>query len=499
MLFSSSVFLFLFLPVVLLVYYLPLRRWRQGQNVFLLLASLGFYAWGEPWFVLVMLGSILANYGFGLWVDACKRAGRTCLPPLVAALAVNLGILFVFKYLTFTLGILNRLGAAFVIPGIELPIGISFFTFQALSYVLDVHRDRGEVQRSPLKVGLYISFFPQLIAGPIVKYETVAQQIDHRKETWTDFSAGCSRFIVGLGKKVLLSNQLAVVADRAFGLGDGLSASFAWLGALCYTLQIYFDFSGYSDMAIGLGRMFGFAFKENFNYPYISRSITEFWRRWHISLSTWFRDYVYFPLGGSRVDSRAKHIRNLFVVWLLTGIWHGANWTFLAWGLFYFVLLVLEKYGHLGRGWPVWAKWLFTFLMVNFAWVLFRADSLAAAGQYLQAMFGLGAGGWDDLTALYLRENWTVLAAAGPPPAELGREKGQPPAGCGLRRAGGGGVPGVGGLPDQRHLQPLHLLQLLRRQRREATQYHDRRGLSAGGGGGIPAAGHLLLRRGGEV
>ena len=412
MLFSSSVFLFLFLPVVLLVYYLPLRRWRQGQNVFLLLASLGFYAWGEPWFVLVMLGSILANYGFGLWVDACKRAGRTCLPPLVAALAVNLGILFVFKYLTFTLGILNRLGAAFVIPGIELPIGISFFTFQALSYVLDVHRDRGEVQRSPLKVGLYISFFPQLIAGPIVKYETVAQQIDHRKETWTDFSAGCSRFIVGLGKKVLLSNQLAVVADRAFGLGDGLSASFAWLGALCYTLQIYYDFSGYSDMAIGLGKMFGFHFLENFNYPYISRSITEFWRRWHISLSTWFRDYVYFPLGGSRVDSRAKHIRNLFVVWLLTGIWHGANWTFLAWGLFYFVLLVLEKYGHLGRGWPVWAKWLFTFLMVNFAWVLFRADSLAAAGQYLQAMFGLGAGGWDDLTALYLRENWTVLAAS---------------------------------------------------------------------------------------
>ena len=267
------------------------------------------------------------------------------------------------------------------------------------------------MQRSPLKVGLYISFFPQLIAGPIVKYETVAQQIDHRKEIWADFSAGCSRFIVGLGKKVLLSNQLAVVADRAFGQGDGLSASFAWLGALCYTLQIYYDFSGYSDMAIGLGKMFGFHFLENFNYPYISRSITEFWRRWHISLSTWFRDYVYFPLGGSRVNSKAKHIRNLFVVWLLTGVWHGANWTFLAWGLFYFVLLVLEKYGGLGRGWPVWAKWLFTFLMVNFAWVLFRADSLAAAGQYLQAMFGLGAGGWDDLTALYLRENWTVVAA----------------------------------------------------------------------------------------
>ena len=406
MLFSSSVFLFLFLPVVLLVYYLPLRRWRQGQNVFLLLASLGFYAWGEPWFVLVMLGSILANYGFGLWVDACKRAGRTCAPPLVTALAVNLGILFVFKYLTFTLGILNRLGAAFVIPGIELPIGISFFTFQALSYVLDVHRDRGEVQRSPLKVGLYISFFPQLIAGPIVKYETVAQQIDHRKEIWADFSAGCSRFIVGLGKKVLLSNQLAVVADRAFGQGDGLSASFAWLGALCYTLQIYYDFSGYSDMAIGLGKMFGFHFLENFNYPYISRSITEFWRRWHISLSSWFRDYVYIPLGGSRKGPWRTY-RNLFVVWLLTGVWHGANWTFLCWGLFYFLLLCLEKLGASGRPIPAPAGWAWTFLMVNFGWVLFRAPSLPAALDYLGAMFSPVRGA--DLQACYYWEQYAAV------------------------------------------------------------------------------------------
>ncbi len=384
MLFSSSVFLFLFLPVGLRVYYLPLRRWRQGQNVFLLLASLGFYAWGEPWFVLVMLGSILANYGFGLWVDACKRAGRTCAPPLVTALAVNLGILFVFKYLTFTLGILNRLGAAFAIPGIELPIGISFFTFQALSYVLDVHRDRGEVQRSPLKVVLYISFFPQLIAGPIVKYETVAQQIDHRKETWADFSAGCSRFIVGLGKKVLLSNQLAVVADRAFGLGDGLSASFAWLGALCYTLQIYYDFSGYSDMAIGLGKMFGFHFLENFNYPYISRSITEFWRRWHISLSTWFRDYVYIPLGGNRVK-KSRWIRNILVVWALTGFWHGAQWNFLFWGLYYGLLLLAEKLflGRLLERLPKAVRWLYTafFVLIGRALALYgvlRADRLGA-------------------------------------------------------------------------------------------------------------------------
>ena len=393
MLFSSSVFLFLFLPVVLLVYYLPLRRWRQGQNVFLLLASLGFYAWGEPWFVLVMLGSILANYGFGLWVDACKRAGRTCAPPLVTALAVNLGILFVFKYLTFTLGILNRLGAAFAIPGIELPIGISFFTFQALSYVLDVHRDRGEVQRSPLKVGLYISFFPQLIAGPIVKYETVAQQIDHRKETWADFSAGCSRFIVGLGKKVLLSNQLAVVADRAFGLGDGLSASFAWLGALCYTLQIYYDFSGYSDMAIGLGKMFGFHFLENFNYPYISRSITEFWRRWHISLSTWFRDYVYIPLGGNRCG-KLRQCVNILVVWALTGFWHGAGWNFLFWGFYYGVLLLLEKLllGKYIRRLPAVFQHLYAMVIVIIGWVFFASPDLSTALAYLQVMFSFSPG-----------------------------------------------------------------------------------------------------------
>ena len=412
MLFSSSVFLFLFLPVVLLVYYLPLRRWRQGQNVFLLLASLGFYAWGEPWFVLVMLGSILANYGFGLWVDACKRAGRTCAPPLVTALAVNLGILFVFKYLTFTLGILNRLGAAFVIPGIELPIGISFFTFQALSYVLDVHRDRGEVQRSPLKVGLYISFFPQLIAGPIVKYETVAQQIDHRKEIWADFSAGCSRFIVGLGKKVLLSNQLAVVADRAFGLGTAclpLSPGWAPCATPCRSTTISPATptwpSAWARCLASTSWRTSITPTSPGPSPNSGGGGTSPCPPGSGTTST-------SPWGAAGWTPGAKHIRNLFVVWLLTGIWHGANWTLLAWGLFYFVLLVLEKYGHLGRGWPVWAKWLFTFLMVNFAWVLFRADSLAAAGHYLQAMFGLGAGGWDDLTALYLRENWTVLAAS---------------------------------------------------------------------------------------
>ena len=413
MLFSSSIFLFLFLPLVLIIYYVPLRPFRQGQNVFLLLVSLGFYAWGEPWFVLVMIASILANYGFGLWVDRNKRQEKSCRALILLAVLSNLSILFVFKYLMFTLSIFNALGAGFVIPVIELPIGISFFTFQALSYVLDVHRDRGRVQRSPLKVGLYISFFPQLIAGPIVKYETVADQIDHRKENWEDFSAGCCRFVVGLGKKVLLSNQLALIADRAYGMaGSELSASFAWLGAVAFILQIFYDFAGYSDMAIGLGRMFGFYFLENFNYPFISTSLAEIWRRWHISLATWFRDYVYIPLGGSRVDTKAKMIRNMFVVWLCTGIWHGANWTYLAWGLINFVMLMLEKYGGLGRRWPVFFKWLFTFLVFLLTAVFFRADSLAHALTYFQSMLGFGAGWGDGLTVLYLSECWLPLLGA---------------------------------------------------------------------------------------
>lgn len=417
MLFSSSVFLFLFLPAVLLGYY-GVCRWfgplrRSAQNILLLVSSLFFYAWGEPWFVLVMMASILVNYGFGLWVDFCKRHAQRTRLPIVLTVCANLGLMFVFKYLVFVLTQLNQLGGQFLIPAIELPLGISFFTFQALSYVLDVNRGRGCVQKNPLKVGLYIAFFPQLIAGPIVKYETVAEEIDSRVENWTDFSAGVCRFIVGLGKKVLLANQLASLADFAYALPvTQLSSGMAWLGAISYTLQIYYDFSGYSDMAIGLGRMFGFHFLENFNYPYLSTSITEFWRRWHISLSTWFRDYVYFPLGGSRVNSTAKHIRNLFVVWLLTGIWHGANWTFLFWGLFYFVLLVLEKYGRLGQGWPQCLRWLFTLSMVNLGWVFFRADSLGAAFLYLRAMFTPFAGWWSDYATLFLSENRIILPFA---------------------------------------------------------------------------------------
>ena len=405
MLFSSTTFLLLFLPVILLGYHGPLRFSRKAQNLFLLLGSLFFYAWGEPWFVLLMLLSIGVNFGLGLWADKLHRQHWITNDAVKVAFLFNLGLLFIFKYLNFVLDNLALLGDVQpLLPVIRLPIGISFFTFQALSYVLDVASGKADVQKNPLDMALYISFFPQLIAGPIVKYADIAHQIHHRKDTWTGFSAGVTRFALGLSKKVLLSNQLAVVADRAFGL-ETLPAAYAWLGAACYTLQIYYDFSGYSDMAIGLGQMFGFQFRENFNYPYVSTSITEFWRRWHISLSSWFRDYVYIPLGGSRTGNTVK---NLFVVWLFTGIWHGANWTFLVWGLFYFCLLYLEKFRGLGRGWPRGLRWVFTLLMVNFAWVFFRAESLSAGWDYLLAMFG--SHGWASAQAgLFLRENAVVL------------------------------------------------------------------------------------------
>ena len=398
---------------MLVGYYVPLRGMRQAQNIFLLLASLFFYAWGEPRFLPVMLVSILMNYGFGRWVHRRRFQCRYLTGPVAAAVGCNLALLFVFKYLTFTLESINALGLGWQIPVIELPIGISFFTFQALSYVLDVAMDKAEVQRSVLDLGLYISFFPQLIAGPIVKYSDVAQQIRDRKENWADFSTGCSRFLTGLGKKVLLANQMAVVADRVFALDPtALSTPMAWLGSLCYTFQIYYDFSGYSDMAIGLGQMFGFRFRENFDHPYASRTVTEFWRRWHISLSTWFRDYVYIPLGGNRVP-RNVHVRNLFLVWVLTGLWHGANWTFLLWGLFYFLLLYLEKFHKLARGWFSPFRRLYTLLAVNFLWMLFRSDTLAYAGSFFLTMLGFqGTGTVDALCGLYLRENALLLVLA---------------------------------------------------------------------------------------
>jgi alginate O-acetyltransferase complex protein AlgI len=411
MLFSSTIFLIFFLPAVLFVYYFCARKIRT-RNIILLFASLLFYAYGEPWFVLVMIGSIIANYYFGLAVGN-NRKDRTRSKILIAAmLGVNLGILYIFKYLVFTLANCNRIfDLGLKVPEIILPIGISFFTFQGISYVLDIYRGVGQVQRNPLYTGLYISLFPQLIAGPIVRYETVAQQIESRKENLSDFSTGVCRFIAGLSKKVLVANPMAVIADKAFAMqGSELSVSFAWLGAIAYAFQIYYDFSGYSDMAIGLGRMFGFHYLENFNYPYISKSVTEFWRRWHISLSTWFRDYVYYPLGGSRVSTRSRLIFNLFVVWLLTGIWHGANWTFFAWGLFYFFLLSIEKLTGFSKlvQKPQWtaAGHIYMVSATLFGWVLFRSDSIGYSAFYFKAMFGFNGNPlFDNLTYLYCTEN----------------------------------------------------------------------------------------------
>ena len=412
MLFSSSTFLFAFLPIVIFIYYVFLRNHRNLQNIFLLIASLIFYAWGEVAFVFVMMLSIIANYFFGLFVSRANNINKKKLA-LVLSIVFNLSILFVFKYLVFTLTNINVFfGVNLTVPNIALPIGISFFTFQAMSYVIDVYRGE-EAQKSILNVGLYISFFPQLIAGPIVRYQTVAHQIVHRKESFDDFSSGVCRFIIGMGKKVLLANSLAVVADAAFD-GDiaNTSASFAWLGAIAYTMQIFFDFSGYSDMAIGLGKMFGFKFLENFDYPYISGSITEFWRRWHISLGSWFRDYVYFPLGGSRVKSKGRLIFNLFVVWLLTGIWHGANWTFIVWGLMYFVLLVIEKLTGMHKSAKLKPlKHIYTLLFVVLGWVIFRAESLNDAIHYLGVMFGSNGVLLDNFTLFYCKENIVFLIA----------------------------------------------------------------------------------------
>ena len=425
MVFSSSVFLFLFLPVALVGYYLLDRRFRNG---FLLLISLLFYAWGEPKFVFVMIGSVLVNYVFALIIHTQKENDHASAAKWTLTLSVlfNLSLFFVFKYLNFTTVNINHaaalLGAERDIvhaTNIALPIGISFFTFQAMSYVFDVYYGRGKVQRNPLNVMLYISLFPQLIAGPIVRYQTVADEINARHENLADFERGIERFIIGLAKKAIIANTIAVAADAAFAaLTDGkLTVGYSWLGAIAYTLQIYFDFSGYSDMAIGLGLMFGFHFLENFNYPYMSRTVSEFWRRWHISLGSWFRDYVYIPMGGSRVTKR-RLVFNLFVVWMLTGIWHGANWTFIVWGLMYFLLLTMEKLTGIekiiqkGTLRSILYR-VFTLLCVICGWVMFRADSLRDGAAYIKAMFGTAPRGfWSSMTGSMWTQYAVVLAIA---------------------------------------------------------------------------------------
>lgn len=420
MLFSSIPFLFYFLPIVLIGNYI-FSFSRLAQNIWLFIASILFYAWGEPKYVLIMLGSILINSVLGKIIQKNRNNKQKAKILLILACIINIGVLFVFKYLNFMIQNINDVFGKQMITqtNIALPIGISFFTFQALSYVIDVYRGKTQAESNSFYVGLYIAFFPQLIAGPIIQYNDIADQITNRKATFKKFSVGVCRFVTGLTKKILLANNFAILADNIFSwsaIGQEkyvIPATLAWLGAIAYTLQIFFDFSAYSDMAIGLGLMFGFKFEENFNYPYISKSITEFWRRWHISLSNWFKDYVYFPLGGSKVESKDKMVRNLFVVWLLTGIWHGANWTFLFWGIWNFVFILAEKLLdiHKRMRYPILMH-IYTMLVVIFGWVAFRADNLYQAGRYFLNMFALNNNGiHSDLALVFIKENmlWLVL------------------------------------------------------------------------------------------
>jgi alginate O-acetyltransferase complex protein AlgI len=392
MVFSSPLFLFLFLPVVLSVY--ALLPGTKVKNFLLLLASLVFYAWGEIGFIILLLASALMNYGLGLWVDRSESASRRKLAVGVAVF-VNLGLLAFFKYADFVVSLLNSplkfAGfAPLSAPHIPLPIGISFFTFHALSYVIDVYRRKWKAASNPKDVALYIFFFPQLIAGPILRWSAIGPQLSQRTVSLDVFADGVRRFVGGLAKKILIANTLALPADQIFSLpANELSMSVAWLGIVCYTLQIYFDFSGYSDMAVGMGKMFGFTFLENFNFPYVAQSIRDFWRRWHISLSTWFRDYVYIPLGGNRVSEMRNHF-NLVIVFFLCGLWHGASWTFVAWGLYHGFFLVLERtrFGTMQEKLPQTLRHLYAIFVVMMGWVIFRADSFTAAKHFFVTLFG---------------------------------------------------------------------------------------------------------------
>ena len=409
MVFSSVSFLVFFLPCLLVLYFMVPRRYRGARNFILLAFSLAFYACGGPKFLLLMLLSIVINYCCGLLAGpkhrpAVRKAGVTL------AAVLGLGLLGWFKYAGFFGEMLHALMPFIPVPQVTLPIGISFFTFQGLSYVIDVFRDDAAVQRSPLKLALYISFFPQLVAGPIVRYTTVADEIDERHESVSEFSAGAVRFLFGLAKKMLLANAVAQIADAAFSAVSP-SVALAWLGAVAYTFQIYFDFSAYSDMAIGLGRMFGFHFLENFNYPYVSRSVTEFWRRWHISLGSFFRDYVYIPLGGKK-----KHqLLNMAVVWALTGLWHGASWNFVLWGLYFFVILAAEK--TIGekrlRRIPTILRRVGTMLLVILGWNIFYFTDLTQLLQHFGLLFGLlgHSAGQQPAAAARLRDRRDVGAA----------------------------------------------------------------------------------------
>lgn len=411
MIFSSLLFLFRFLPAVLVLYYLAPRPLR---NLVLLLCSLVFYAWGEPVYIILMIVSILVSYTGGILVDRFKTQGkrRAARAALLGSSVVSLSLLGFFKYADFVIGTVNSLtGAGIGLLKIALPIGISFYTFQTMSYTIDVYRGEAKVQKNLISFGAYVTMFPQLIAGPIVQYKTIDRQLRTRKETAGQFAYGIHRFMIGLGKKVLLANNAGVLWDTISSMEHTqIPVVMSWMGLAAYTFQLYFDFSAYSDMAIGLGHMFGFRFLENFNYPYISKSITEFWRRWHISLSTWFRDYVYIPLGGNRVGVW-KHIRNILVVWMLTGIWHGASWNFVLWGIYYGILLLIEKFvlGKYLKKLPGVFQHIYCMFFVMLGWNLFVFDDMSAGISFARALFGTYGAGFCSRETLYLLYNNAVL------------------------------------------------------------------------------------------
>ena len=408
MIFSSIPFLYCFLPAVVLVYFLVPRKLK---NAVLLLFSLAFYAWGEPKYVLLMIATIALFYFCGLAIGKAQEA-KWKKVWLWVSVAGGIGLLAVFKYADFFVESFNgATGLSIPLLRLALPVGISFYTFQSLSYTIDVYRGDVAVQRDPIAFGAYVTLFPQLIAGPIVRYSDIAMQLQNRAHSWNDAMLGIRRFLVGLGKKVILADNFALLIEL-FRKSQEPSVLFYWMYAIAFTLNIYFDFSGYSDMAIGLGRIFGFRFNENFNYPYLSKSVTEFWRRWHMSLGSWFRDYVYIPLGGNRV-SKARWIFNIFTVWMLTGLWHGAAWNFVLWGLLFAVLLLVEKWIPAIGKLPAVLRHSYVLLAVMLSFVLFNAQTLSQAGNDLSAMFGFAGLPVVSAQTIYYLKSYGLLFCVG--------------------------------------------------------------------------------------
>ena len=408
MLFTSISFLYYFLPALIIIYFITPKKYK---NIILLIASLLFYFYGEPKYVFLMILEIIIAYIGAILIDKYKNQSKNIL---IITLFIHVFLLIIFKYTDFIIQTINDISNANIkLLNIALPIGISFYTFQIISYIIDVYNGKVNVQKNIIKLATYVSLFPQLVAGPIVRYQTVEKELDDRVHSFNNFAYGIRRFTIGLAKKVLIANALGELCSKAF-LADEKTVVFFWIFGISYMLQLYFDFSAYSDMAIGLGRIFGFHFPENFNYPYISKSITEFWRRWHISLSTWFKDYVYIPLGGNRV-SRYKQIRNILIVWLLTGIWHGANWTFLIWGLLFGIILIIEKIwlNKFMEKLPSFIRRIYVLFIVMILFIIFNSDNMSVALTNIKGLFGMNGEAFvNDYTLHYLKSYLPVLIIA---------------------------------------------------------------------------------------